>query len=56
MERTGRAPWYRVAERSVSRVDLMLRDRFAMYAEDYSSMRLTAERFRRNTAPVGARL
>jgi cobalt-zinc-cadmium efflux system outer membrane protein len=39
------------AKNEVSRVDLMLRDRFAMYAEDYSSARLTAERYRTEILP-----
>jgi outer membrane protein TolC len=32
-------------------VDLMLRDRFAMYTEDYSSARFTAERYRTEILP-----
>jgi cobalt-zinc-cadmium efflux system outer membrane protein len=39
------------AKSEVSRVDLMLRDRFAMYTEDYSSARLTAERYRTEILP-----
>jgi cobalt-zinc-cadmium efflux system outer membrane protein len=39
------------AKNEVSRVDLMLRDRFAMYTEDYSSARLTAERYRTEILP-----
>ena len=39
------------AKIEVSRVDLMLRDRFAMYIEDYSSARLTAERYRTEILP-----
>ncbi len=39
------------ARDEINRVELMLRDRFAMYAEDYSSARLTAERYRIEILP-----
>jgi cobalt-zinc-cadmium efflux system outer membrane protein len=39
------------AKNEISRVDLMLRDRFAMYTEDYSSARFTAERYRTEILP-----
>ncbi len=39
------------ARDEINRVELMLRDHFAMYAEDYSSARLTAERYRIEILP-----
>ncbi len=39
------------ARDEINRVELMLRDRFATYAEDYSSARLTAERYRIEILP-----
>lgn len=39
------------AREEVRRVELMLRDRFAMYAEDYGSARLAAERYRTEILP-----
>jgi len=39
------------ARDEVKRVELMLRDRFAIYAEDHGSARLTAERYRLEILP-----
>lgn len=39
------------ARDEITRVELMLRDRFAIYTEEYSSVRLTAERYRLEILP-----
>jgi outer membrane protein TolC len=39
------------ARDEINRVELMLRDRFAIYTEEYSSVRLTAERYRLEILP-----